>query len=203
MNRKKNSLLSIKGKRPEDLSNWARDNFKKPHWSGYPLFILIFFMFISFLISPYFAESGTIDLGDEGVVGGEEHEDTIDGIGNPFARFVYRFGDSFCHQKVSRSWELNGNQMPVCSRDVGLFLGLAIGCLIGASFGKSIHILVALLLLAPMAIDGGLQTLTGYESFNLLRVITGILGGIGIGAYINGSIVYVVKAALVKREKKG
>ena len=49
---------------------------------------------------------------------------------NPIAAFVYAFGDLNCHQKSERSWEINGNQMAVCARDVGLFLGLAIGALL-------------------------------------------------------------------------
>jgi uncharacterized membrane protein len=203
MNRKRDPFMPPKGARPADLQKWVNDSFSRPHWSGFPLFILMFFIFVSFIVSPYFVKNGTIDLGDDGVVGGEEHEETIQGIEDPFARFVYSFGERFCHQKESRSWNLNGNQMPVCTRDVGLFFGLVLGCMLGASYGKSFHIIAVLLLITPMVIDGGLQALTGYESFNLLRLITGILGGIGIGGFINGSIVYVVKAALVKRVKKG
>ena len=29
--------------------------------------------------------------------------------------------------KHERSWEINGNQMPVCTRDVGMFFGIAVG----------------------------------------------------------------------------
>jgi uncharacterized membrane protein len=36
------------------------------------------------------------------------------------------------------------------------------------------------ILLAPMIIDGTIQRFTKYESNNILRLITGILGGIGI-----------------------
>ena len=46
---------------------------------------------------------------------------------NPYYAFVYAFGDLNCHQKFERSWTINGNQMPVCARDVGIFLGLALG----------------------------------------------------------------------------
>jgi hypothetical protein len=48
---------------------------------------------------------------------------------NPLAAFVYFIGDLNCHQKYERSWEINGNQLAVCVRDVGLFLGLALGAL--------------------------------------------------------------------------
>ena len=46
---------------------------------------------------------------------------------DPYAAFIYGFGDLNCHTKAERSWEINGNQMPVCVRDVGIFLGIAIG----------------------------------------------------------------------------
>ena len=52
---------------------------------------------------------------------------------NPVAAFVYSFGDLNCHQKSERSWEINGNQLAVCVRDVGLFLGLFMGCLLYTS----------------------------------------------------------------------
>ena len=43
-----------------------------------------------------------------------------------FSAFVYGFGDLNCHQKHERSWFVNGNQMPVCTRDIGIFAGLAV-----------------------------------------------------------------------------
>ena len=43
---------------------------------------------------------------------------------DPYAAFIYGFGDLNCHTKAERSWEVNGNQMPVCVRDVGIFLEL-------------------------------------------------------------------------------
>ena len=46
---------------------------------------------------------------------------------NPVWAFVYGFGDLNCHQKHERSWDINGNQMPVCTRDIGIFLGLFAG----------------------------------------------------------------------------
>ena len=41
---------------------------------------------------------------------------------NPLWALTYGFGDLNCHQKHERSWEINGNQMPVCTRDIGLSL---------------------------------------------------------------------------------
>ncbi len=39
---------------------------------------------------------------------------------NPYAAFIYAFGDLNCHNKHERSWEINDNQMPVCTRDIGI-----------------------------------------------------------------------------------
>ena len=128
---------------------------------------------------------------------------------NPLWAFVYAFGDLNCHQKHERSWKINGNQMPVCTRDVGIFLGITIGAAIFSLRGlnrwtvrdtflsvfpdekvESLYlkdrrmaamlILVALGLM-PMGIDGFTQLLTAYESTNPVRVITGAFSGLVIG----------------------
>ena len=36
---------------------------------------------------------------------------------------AYAFGDLNCHNLGERSWTINGNQMPVCVRDLGILLG--------------------------------------------------------------------------------
>ena len=47
---------------------------------------------------------------------------------DPYAAFIYGFGDlKAVTTKTRRSWEINGNQMPVCVRDVGIFFGFALG----------------------------------------------------------------------------
>ena len=73
---------------------------------------------------------GNQDHGEDSALG---HNQSVHGGAfswtelNPVWAFVYGFGDLNCHQKHERSWEINDNQMPVCTRDVGIFLGLAIG----------------------------------------------------------------------------
>jgi hypothetical protein len=104
----------------------------------------------------------------------------------------------------------------VCTRDVGIFLGLAIGA---ALFGwrglnrwtirdsflsvfpdgrlESIYLddrrMLAVLAiigigLAPMAVDGFTQMLTEYESNNPLRVITGLTAGIVLGWWFSAAL---------------
>ena len=128
---------------------------------------------------------------------------------NPLWAFVYAFGDLNCHQKHERSWEINGNQMPVCTRDVGIFLGLVIGAALFGLRGlnrwtvrdtflsvfpdemlEPLYLkdrrMVAMLLLiglglVPMGVDGFTQLLTEYESTDPVRVITGLFSGLVIG----------------------
>ena len=130
---------------------------------------------------------------------------------NPVWAFVYGFGDLNCHQKHERSWDINGNQMPVCTRDIGIFLGLFAGALLFGWRGlnrwtirdsflsvfpddalEPIYLadrrMLAMLVvigigLGPMAVDGFTQMLTDYESNNPLRILTGIAAGVGLGGW--------------------
>ena len=124
---------------------------------------------------------------------------------NPIAAFVYAFGDLNCHQKSERSWEINGNQMAVCARDVGLFLGLAIGALLWRKRGlnrwtirdsflsifkdeqieflyrEDRRMLGMIILISlgtiPIGVDGFTQLLSPYESTNIVRLVTGMGAG--------------------------
>ena len=60
---------------------------------------------------------------------------------NLFAATVYAFGDFNCHQKHERSWEINGNQMPVCTRDVGIFFGAFIIGIIWTRYGHNLSLI--------------------------------------------------------------
>jgi len=132
-----------------------------------------------------------------------------------YARVLYYIGDATCHQISERSFYINDNQMPVCARDIAIYMGLLFGFLAAMFiayttspsktfmnifpqrlrnfFKKGIHrilfiILFIGLLFLPLAIDGSLQLLTDYESTNLLRVITGLPLG-WAGGYIIGVLV--------------
>jgi uncharacterized membrane protein len=126
--------------------------------------------------SPFLVPSNTLkDL--SGVVGGHENENQFKTLG-PLPHAVYWLGDAECHQLANRSYYLNGNQMPFCSRDVGLFLGLVVGFFTATFVRWKIPPFLVLLGLVPIAIDGGLQQVTSYESTNSLRIVTGLVAGL-------------------------
>ncbi|HUV24467.1 MAG TPA: DUF2085 domain-containing protein [Methanomassiliicoccales archaeon] len=114
-----------------------------------------------------------------GTVGEIENGEQFDSM-NPLAWVVYTIGDMYCHQISDRSLYLNENQMPLCSRDLGIFIGLVAGMLLAILLNIRISILLFILILVPMGIDGSLQLLTGYESSNLIRLITGLMAGTGV-----------------------
>jgi uncharacterized membrane protein len=129
-------------------------------------------------IAPLTLPNGSVpDL--SGSVGAVDNWQSIEQM-NPLAGAVYLLGDSQCHQLLERSFVINGNQMPFCTRDLGMFLGLVVGIAIAFSGWLRIGPKLSLLLLVPMALDGGAQLIGSYESSNLIRMATGVVAGIGI-----------------------
>lgn len=92
-----------------------------------------------------------------------------------------------------------GYKMPVCSRDIGIYLAMLIGGLAFPLFRKinskdvppAIYLVLAVI---PLGIDGTLQLLSNigltipvlgsYESTNLIRLITGFIAGLVLPFYI-------------------
>ena len=212
------------------LESRSRDS-KVGNWVGG---IATFFL-VSFFLVPFYLPAGTVpelsgranslDYANEdswGNVQLDEHN----GIGHNqsehgtfawsdldfYAAFVYAFGDLNCHNKHERSWFINDNQMAVCVRDIGIFLGFAVGGFVFSRRGvnrwtirdsmlsifpdewlteiyrknhrtRAVLAMVALAAV-PMAIDGFTQMLTSYESTATMRLITGSPFGILVGLYL-------------------
>ena len=90
--------------------------------------IMVMLMFIVPFISPY---ASFIDL--DGQPGVMDHWD-IWSEKDPVTMILYSFGDIFCHQQMGRTIILNGSEMPVCIRDLGLLMGFMIGCFISTAW---------------------------------------------------------------------
>ena len=201
---------------------------------GVSLFFLVSFFLVPFYLPTdsvpelsgrantfdYYSEDswGNVQTSDSGEVGHNQSEYGLFAWSelDPYAAFIYGFGDLNCHNKAERSWEINGNQMPVCVRDVGIFLGLAIGGFIFSRRGLNrwtlrdsflslfpdrmmdgiyrknrrtiVLLAIAAIAVMPMALDGFTQMLTSYESTATMRLITGTPFGIFIGAFLASSL---------------
>lgn len=157
------------------------------------LFILFsLWIVLQFLAPLVLPENGIDDL--SGLVVVSDNENVIDDVGFPW-NFVYSVGDRLCHQKSERSFFINNNQMPFCSRCTAIWLGIAIGLGFMVFYRIQLNekfLFLIIIGIVPIGIDGVGQLIGFWESTNLIRVITGLLVGIVCGAAI-GVIVDEVK----------
>ena len=187
------------------------------------------FFFVSFFLAPLLLEPGTVpnlegranafDFATEEGLWSEGNDDLEEKFAwtelDFYTGFIYAFGDFNCHNKNERSFTINDNQMPVCTRDLGIFFGLTVGgywfsrkglnrwtvkdtCLsllpdkwLIGTYQKNrrtlIWLLCGLLLCLPLIIDGFTQLLTSYESNNFTRPVTGVGFGLGLGVLISST----------------
>jgi len=161
---------------------------------------LIFFFFsivVALIIAaPLAVPPGSVPRLD-GTPGIMNHPEILDALDGPW-NLVYSFGDIWCHQRSDRSLSLNGNQLPLCIRCFGIFLGIPLGCLISLLWivpvTPTLHrklILVLLIGFLPIVTDGGGQFIGLWESLPVMRALTGILAG-AAGGLILGILVDVM-----------
>lgn len=89
----------------------------------------------------------------------------------------------FCHQRPDRSFFIRGHQLPLCSRCTGIVIGasayILYSFLIPVEYNLNM-VIVCILLQLPYIIDGTTQYFKIRQSNNILRLITGLLGGVGV-----------------------
>ena len=82
-----------------------------------------------------------------------------------------------------RSFHIGHHQIPVCARCLGLIFGLPIGVLT-AALGIIFSRWFGAVCWIPLVLDGGTQEMGFRLSNNVFRFITGLLAGIGTGAFL-------------------
>ncbi len=187
------------------------------------IFFIALFYTAGLFIAPMTLEPGTV-TGLDGNANMIDYREKWDELG-PYHNMIYTFSDFNCHQRHYRSYSVGGNQMPVCARDVGIFIGMSAGLLLmtfvtprmdykdtilslvgidqDISKRKKYLILgfLACISVLPMALDGGIQLVTSYESVNPLRTITGLLFGFGFSVFISSLLISTVEEARVDMEQ--
>jgi uncharacterized membrane protein len=108
----------------------------------------------------------------------------------------YSFGDclpsdelSYTHATAVDYGDRIGYKLPVCSRDVAIYLAMLLGALVlpfvmkieGENWPNKWLLVAACV---PIAIDGGTQLVGLRESSNLIREITGVIVGFALPFYI-------------------
>lgn len=85
-----------------------------------------------------------------------------------------------CHQRPERSFYVKGYQMPVCARCLGVDIGYLLGIILYVKFGFQKLKTFAFAGMIAMFTDWFLQAVHIKESTNVRRLLTGIVGGIGL-----------------------
>lgn len=100
------------------------------------------------------------------------------------ANFIYTLYRAACHQLPSRSYFIMGEQVAFCQRDVAIYGSLLLG---GLVFGLVRHRLKPLQLryyvffLVPIALDGGMQLVSGLLSYGVPIMLLWIIGLVAMG----------------------
>jgi uncharacterized membrane protein len=107
----------------------------------------------------------------------------------PVASMLYVFGGRICHQIAERSFFLDGAQLPICARCLGIHAGAAVGLLLlrrrscapGALWNPAFvsRVLLPVLLLNLLTLEG---------SSNALRA--------GVGAMLGLAVALAIRQAL-------
>ncbi len=96
-----------------------------------------------------------------------------------------RIGLCVCHHRKDRAVRFFGLENYLCSRDLGILFGYIAGFIVLFA-GFTLSFPLALLLMAPMIIDGTTQLFGKRESNNYLRLVTGFLFGFSLSLFIGG-----------------
>ncbi|MFP3392753.1 DUF2085 domain-containing protein [Brevibacillus sp. SIMBA_040] len=98
-----------------------------------------------------------------------------------------------CHRLPSRSIYLNGKPFPLCARCMAILLGYVF---LPALFLVPLPFYVGLLMQVPMLVDGITQFGKWRESTNQIRIITGLLSGVGQGVLIVSAVNFLVESLM-------
>ena len=139
-----------------------------------------------FILAPFMGGHGAV----YGLEGGHPVEpdffDVWDDL-SPVQGGIYAVGDILCHQDSSRSFHLNGSQLPVCVRDASALAGLVAGLLLCLRFGAQLdryaYIMIAVSF-ALMIADAAIQNVCDLNVF-ATRILTGAFCGISVAAVID------------------
>lgn len=144
-------------------------------------FVISAIITISMLIVPFLSPYGSI-IHLDGRPGLIDHADLWSDK-DPLSAVLYTFGDLACHQQMSRTLIINGSEMPICIRDLGLLMGFMMGCLITAIiFGHPmiynsarLYVIISFSLIFT---DWMIQHIFDLN-IPVTRMVTGLLAGAG------------------------
>lgn len=107
--------------------------------------------------------------------------------GKAYDKLNLNYSKFICHRIPERTFQIKGHYFPVCSRCTGFYIG-AFSYFILAYFVYIEYtfflILMAFLMLIPTFLDGLTQLIELRESNNVIRVLSGLTGGVGLAILV-------------------
>lgn len=149
------------------------------------VFLGIAILVLIWVISaPLMCATGTL-VHLDGSIGQIDHGE-LWGTLNPVASWIYTLGDFLCHQMESRTFMLNGNELPFCIRDVALLIGFIVGMFMVIFFKMTRNKTTDTYIICSLALiifDWAVQHVCN-SNVALTRVVTGILAGAAIAMFL-------------------
>ena len=163
-------------------------------------------LLLSIIVVPFLNDYGTL-VGLDGSINVIDNEKIFSSL-DAFSYISYTIGDLTCHQIESRTFILNGNEMPICIRDFSLFSGFVSGMIICCfkRFQFNYKVLMTILfciVLSPL--EWYLEHISDidYVTLRVLSsVITGISFAIGVQIFLSLEIEILKRLRSKKHDKK-
>lgn len=97
-----------------------------------------------------------------------------------------------CHRLPDRSFTIRGKPMPFCARCLGASIGHVFSFVLFC-LGLLPPFILCLFFMLIIFLDWSLQRWFGVMSTNPRRLVTGIIGGIGVGVIYWRTITYLIE----------
>jgi uncharacterized membrane protein len=96
-----------------------------------------------------------------------------------------------CHRHADRSFHVRGKKMPLCARCSSILLGYLLAPVaVGLELTAPYYLIGAMLI--PLLVDGFTQLWKWRKSNNTLRLLTGLLFGVGQSLLISNLVWFLV-----------
>lgn len=102
-----------------------------------------------------------------------------------YNQFISKF--PICHRLPDRTFKIGEWYFPVCARCTGFYIG-TLSYFVYVYFNyveySTLLVILGFLMMIPTFIDGFTQFFNFRESNNNLRLLTGLMGGLGLGILV-------------------
>jgi uncharacterized membrane protein len=109
----------------------------------------------------------------------------------PLSAGIYALGAYICHQRPERSFWLDGLQLPVCARCLGIYAGAVLGATAAPWVGVVRRPRLAIVLsIVPAVVSLLVEWLGLGRPSNEIRAMTGLVAGAVVAAVVLATIDY-------------